>query len=366
MFYARITLRSPSLPIHRKRTDYFELPFQRCLIYQILQNVCLGERWPKETPHDKLWWQWSQKKKAKYVQYTDVIFLICPDHFCYFVINVSAISFCSSAIKLFMFLYLSDCFCPRLILFNNIHLFYHINLLDNDDSAQPIVPVPSCRQPRMSSTRKRKIKALGSKLDRLRRKLNPPTNIRKSNIRDMVHRRKVQQAITAVTPCFSGPALRLVQTQLKMSSRKTKGFRWNTKDKGIALTLLHSCPKAYSILSKIFSLPSVKTLKRCMANIKICPGFNEIMIEAFKIKVNSMSDKDKLCSVVMDEISIKESLVYNPEVDEVWKGLKTWVCWARPGTRPTMPLSSWWEVYWPNGSSRYDMCYLVEQYLQQL
>ena len=52
-----------------------------------------------------------------------------------------------------------------------------------------------------------------------------------------------------------------------------------------------------------------------MQNIQVYPGFNVNILQAMKQKVSSM--KCKLCAVVMDEMSIKESLYYNVEKDSV-------------------------------------------------
>jgi len=43
----------------------------------------------------------------------------------------------------------------------------------------------------------------------------------------------------------------------------------------------------------------------------------KLFLETFKIKVNVMAHKLKLCCVVFDELAIKENVSYNPESDEV-------------------------------------------------
>jgi hypothetical protein len=64
-------------------------------------------------------------------------------------------------------------------------------------------------------------------------------------------------------------------------------------------------------------LPSVSTLRRTVSAIDVKPGFNDNILEALKHKVQAMSPNAALCTVVFDEMSIKETLSYNPQTDDV-------------------------------------------------
>lgn len=102
-----------------------------------------------------------------------------------------------------------------------------------------------------------------------------------------------------------------------MSNRKKKGYRWSYEDKGLALSLFHASPKAYKLIHKLFILPSIATLKRTMSKIAVYAGFNINILEALKAKLDTMPKGSELCLVAFDEMAIKESVVYNPERDEV-------------------------------------------------
>lgn len=128
---------------------------------------------------------------------------------------------------------------------------------------------------------------------------------------------KVEKLTQDLSDYLSGPVLDFVCCQIRVGKVKNKGQRWTPHDKTIALSLYHSSPKTYRLLQRIFRLPSVKTLRRCMQNINVYPGFNASVLEALKHKVSTMSAESKLCAVVMDEMSIKEALVYNVEKDEI-------------------------------------------------
>ena len=126
---------------------------------------------------------------------------------------------------------------------------------------------------------------------------------------------RIIKGLSAYLP--AGPTLDFILCQIRVSRKKNKGQRWTAKDKSLALSLYHSSPKTYRLLQKIFRLPSVRTLYRIMQNICIYPGFNEQIIEALQRKVVNMASECKLCMIAMDEISIKESLIYNVEKDEI-------------------------------------------------
>lgn len=56
----------------------------------------------------------------------------------------------------------------------------------------------------------------------------------------------------------------------RCSTWKGRGRRWSLSDKALALSLLHSSPKTYRLLQKVFALPSVQTLKALMRNVEVC------------------------------------------------------------------------------------------------
>lgn len=157
---------------------------------------------------------------------------------------------------------------------------------------------------------RRKNQNLKMRMSRLKRKLLNPN-------RPRTQRQKIDDAINSVSKVVTGPALEFIKTQIKSSARKKRGYRWSNDEIQFALTLFHSSPKCYRILVKSFALPAVRTLRRAMQNIQIYPGFHESILAALKEKVGSMSEKQKLCALVFDEMSIKEHLSYNAQTDRI-------------------------------------------------
>ena len=80
---------------------------------------------------------------------------------------------------------------------------------------------------------------------------------------------KVEQLKHDLSQYMSGPTLDFVMCQVREGTKKPRGRRWSPHDKSLAMSLLHSGPKTYRLLQKIFKLPGVETLRREMAHIQV-------------------------------------------------------------------------------------------------
>ena len=125
------------------------------------------------------------------------------------------------------------------------------------------------------------------------------------------------QLVSGLTEYLSAPAVEFIAAQLKQCDRKPRGYRWEPRDKSLALSVFHASPKAYSILGRLFLLPTVRTLRKSLQHLHIHPGFSPQLLDAFKIKVAAMSTEDKLCAVIFDEMAIKECVTYDAERDQI-------------------------------------------------
>ncbi len=92
-------------------------------------------------------------------------------------------------------------------------------------------------------------------------------------------------------------------------------MKWSCTDKSFALSLMHSSPKTYRLLRKVFNLPSVSMLKLAMKNINVKPGFNCAIITALAKKLSNTPVLGKVVSISIDEMSIKEGLTYDSSND---------------------------------------------------
>ena len=157
---------------------------------------------------------------------------------------------------------------------------------------------------------KRKTKALKSKVFRLTKKLNTPS-------KQSSQCKKLNIAIECISQYLNGPALEFFKTQIKAGKMKLRGYKWSEKDKSFAITLYNSSPKTYKLLSSVFALPSIRTLRRTMQKIDINCGFHPNILDALKTRCASMDDKTRLCAVVYDEMAIKQHMEYNNSSDRI-------------------------------------------------
>ena len=71
------------------------------------------------------------------------------------------------------------------------------------------------------------------------------------------------------------------------------------------------------MLSSVFSLPSKSTLCLWMQSFKISAGFSDDLINATACRVKALSERDRVCVLMIDEMSIKRFLSYDRLCDTV-------------------------------------------------
>ena len=167
-------------------------------------------------------------------------------------------------------------------------------------SSQPAPSTSSC-SPQVVQTLtpcKRQLVAgnqsLRSRVHGLRKKLSTSSKTPKTDKK----KPSVDELCSGLQMYLKGHTLDFFATQLHVAQCKNKGQRWNAKDKSLALSLYHAGPKAYTLLQKLFCLPSIRTLRRTMQNIVLYPGLNEFLFTAFGKKVSAMTEKGKLWRIL--------------------------------------------------------------------
>ena len=85
----------------------------------------------------------------------------------------------------------------------------------------------------------------------------------------------------------------------------------------VSIIYLFHSPKAYRVLSHLFVLPSMKTLQHDLQKMNIKPGFSGSVFEALTVKAKVMNDRNRNVSLVFDEMSIKQALLYNEKHDTI-------------------------------------------------
>lgn len=167
---------------------------------------------------------------------------------------------------------------------------------------------PSCEDDEDVNRLHMNLKTLKTQVNKLRFKIR---GIRKASSK-AGKKRVVLQELQHLLPAR---AFAFVSTQLRLSQRARS--RWTTEDKTFFLSLWHASPKCYRLLARVFTMPSVSTLKRVIKAVDVQPGFNANMLSTLGKAMENARPIDKICAIVTDEMSLKEALHYVEGSDRV-------------------------------------------------
>ena len=159
--------------------------------------------------------------------------------------------------------------------------------------------------PRKTKQRKL-IHSQRQKIRRLQAALKKPTSQGKKE-------KTIQEALSKLPENLA----HFVKMQLELHSRKKKGRRYSPQMKSIAVSLYHASGKAYRILSKLFILPTKSSLRRYISRMPAATGISQGALNIIKKKVDSMNELEKLCTLCMDELSLKTNLFYDITKDMI-------------------------------------------------
>ena len=87
--------------------------------------------------------------------------------------------------------------------------------------------------------------------------------------------------------------------------------------KAWAVTLYHIRGKAYRFPETLLSLPSKSTLKKLVSRLASNSGFTEKSIFVLKQRIQVLSESAKICTLIMDEMSLKSHLFYDISSDSI-------------------------------------------------
>jgi DNA transposase THAP9 len=111
------------------------------------------------------------------------------------------------------------------------------------------------------------------------------------------------------------------KTLVKMQILRTKISRkpWSFDEQQFALSLFYKSPSAYKFLknSKQIILPGLSTIRRWIGNSKFKTGFNNGILKQLKIKTGTMTEQERFCTLIFDEMKIKNFLEYSKFLDLV-------------------------------------------------
>lgn len=107
----------------------------------------------------------------------------------------------------------------------------------------------------------------------------------------------------------------LTDDQIQALFTKNRSVRnWSNETIQRALKLQFTCGTTgyEELLQQGMPLPSLRTLRRKLKNLKFESGISNEMFEFLKFKASNFQNNDKECGLVMDEISITPQNIYDP------------------------------------------------------
>jgi hypothetical protein len=115
---------------------------------------------------------------------------------------------------------------------------------------------------------------------------------------------------------------------LCLKNGSMRGSKWSTQTLIKAYKINLTCGTGYDVLREMSQpLPSQRTLQWRIEHLKFSPGLLNEILTQLKIKVETMKDEEKHCSILLDEIAITPKYDYDPSTGLVLG-------------KPTVPSSS--------------------------
>ena len=160
----------------------------------------------------------------------------------------------------------------------------------------------------------KKVKAQRATIFKLKKQIQKLKNCTKAKSRGNLK----NQALSILKECIPEQSVfNFLATQIKLSGKNKYHFRYTIQEKSLFLSLFSASPKCYRLLKKIIHLPSVSTLQKMLQKLQFHPGFHQFTLNSLEAKCKHMSQADKQCVILMDEMSLKEAVHYNSSKDEV-------------------------------------------------
>lgn len=118
----------------------------------------------------------------------------------------------------------------------------------------------------------------------------------------------VDDVVRLASKYMSGVSLNFFANQMRVACKKTHGKRWTREDKFFALVLSLTSAEAYRLCSKVFNLPSVRTLQRWVKAFKQEEGDFEEQLKSYKENLLKNTEEEH-SSLLQEALS---SAVMNP------------------------------------------------------
>lgn len=110
-----------------------------------------------------------------------------------------------------------------------------------------------------------------------------------------------------------------MRTFINLQMFHDKRTQWTFAEKQLALTLYYKSPGMYKFMREKlqFCLPSHRTIQKWLKVANLRTGTNTSLIKKLELKASIMTESEKMCVVLFDEIILKKQLEYNQGQDMI-------------------------------------------------
>lgn len=98
-----------------------------------------------------------------------------------------------------------------------------------------------------------------------------------------------EESFEKLTQNLNPYAKKIINMQINLCTKKSKGRRFSTEEKLIALAVMKQSPKAYKFLQRIFILPSRSTLNKMVSKLDLQTGICPQVFDMLKKEVGIIS-----------------------------------------------------------------------------
>ena len=106
--------------------------------------------------------------------------------------------------------------------------------------------------------------------------------------------------IQSLSSSLNVDSSRFLTSIVRNNKHEPKGRRWSYKEEVLTVSILKCSPRSYTFLQSLFPLTSRRTLQSLVNTVQFGTG---IVFSVLKDNVQTMSDKDRMCCLMFDEMS---------------------------------------------------------------
>ena len=125
-------------------------------------------------------------------------------------------------------------------------------------------------------------------------------------------------ALDALRTVLPENIVNFISLQIGLHKKNNKGQRYSNEVKSFALyPFFTSVAKLIGWWQNSSKLPCRSSLMKLVSGFPTSPGLSKVAKDMITTKVKMLDDMGKLCTLTMDEVSLKANLQYDESKDEV-------------------------------------------------